>query len=77
MRHTPNPETYRPWLGEDVNKALFQLVAHKNAQALTPLGVNEYLKKMVSHWWKNEFPNDEFPAETKLFLYDLDFVQSA
>lgn len=51
--HTPNPETYRPWLGEKVNRALFILVNHKNSKALVELSVSDYLEKMIVHWWKN------------------------
>ena len=72
--HTPNPETYRMWLGEDVNRALFELVAHKNEDALGKLSVTDYVEKMIEHWWKQEFPEKPCPFSTK--RYDKDFVQS-
>jgi hypothetical protein len=77
-RKMPNPETYRPLLGAEVNTALLQLVEHRNAQALQPLGVNEYLRKMIAHWWNQEFPGVPFPAQTKPYQKGIDFeiVQS-
>ena len=73
--HTPNAETYRPLLGEAVNVALFRLVMKRNTDALIPLGVNEYLRKMIKHWWNQEFPGEPFPSKVK--PYYKDFVQSA
>lgn len=70
--HTPNPRTYRPWLGEEVNRALFILVQHKNDEALVELSVSDYLEKMILHWWKNEFPNDIPPFKVRPYYQDLD-----
>lgn len=72
-----NPETYRPLLGKEVNVCLFRLVEKRNRQALNPLGANEYLRKMIEHWWNQEFPGEPFP-ETKPYQKDIDFeiVQS-
>ena len=74
---SPNPETYRPLLGKEANLALFKLVAQKNKVALSPLGVNIYLRKMIAHWWVQEFPDEECPIKTKPYNQDLDIVQSA
>lgn len=74
--HIPNSQTYRPWLGEKVNQALFRLAEHKNETALVPLSVSDYLEKMIAHWWINEFPNEPIPFEVKAYFEDLDFVQS-
>ena len=76
MTHIPNPKTYRPLLGKETNLALFELVRSQNEQALTPLGVNDYLRKMIRHWWEREFPGVPYPAKVKPYYYDLDFVQS-
>lgn len=75
-QHYPNPQTYRPWLGLDVNRALIRLAAHKNSEALSPLSVSDYLEKMIARWWSNEFPGEPVPFETKRYDKDLDFVQS-
>ena len=75
--HIPNPSTYRAYLGEEVNLALFELAQHKNKDAFIELSVTDYLEKMIAHWWKNEFPDRPVPFETKEFYEDLDFVQSA
>ena len=56
LLHYPNPETYRPWLGVEVNKALIRLTMKKNAGALSPLSVSDLIEKMVAHWWTREFP---------------------
>ena len=76
IMHTPNPNNYRMWLGEEVNKALFDIVAKKNANAIKELSVTEYVEKMIAHWWKQEFPGIPVPFETKRYDEDLDFVQS-
>jgi len=76
MAKTPNPKNYRPLLGEDANRALFRLVEHRNERALNPLGVNEYIRKMISHWYSQEFPDEECPIQTKTYYQDLDIVQS-
>lgn len=75
--HIPTPSTYRMWLGETVNQALFLLVEHKNKTALKPLSVTDYAEKMIAHWWRQEFPDVPVPFQTKRFDEDLDFVQSA
>ena len=72
----PNPETYRPWLGVACNVALIKLARKKNADALTPLSVSDYLEKMTAHWWEQEFPGVPFPGDPKQYFKDLDFVQS-
>lgn len=64
------------WLGEEVNKALFTLVANKNSNALKELSVTEYVEKMIAHWWKQEFPDVPVPFNVKRYDADLDFVQS-
>lgn len=74
--HTPNPETYRAWLGVEVNKALFELVLHRNSKCLSPLSVTDYLEKMIASWWRNEFPDRDVPFKAKPYYEDLDFVQS-
>jgi hypothetical protein len=78
MKKFPNPETYRPLLGKEVNQALFRLVESRNSKALAPLAVNEYLRKMIEHWWSQEFPDVPFPMQTKPYQKGLDFeiVQS-
>ena len=76
IMHTPNPNNYRMWLGEEVNKALFTLVANKNSNALKELSVTEYVEKMIAHWWKQEFPDVPVPFNVKRYDADLDFVQS-
>ena len=75
-KHSPNPDTYRPWLGVEVNNALIRLTIHKNKSALSELSASDYLEKMVAHWWKKEFPDEPVPFKTKAFYEDLDFVQS-
>jgi hypothetical protein len=75
--HTPNPKTYRMWLGEDVNKALVQLAEKKNSEGFGDLSITDYVEKMVEHWWKNEFPDKPVPFKTKQYYKDIDFVQSA
>lgn len=72
MSHYPNPQTYRPWLGEDVNKALFRLMEHRNGTALSPLSASDYIEKMVAKWWTNEFPDEPVPFKTKPYYEDLD-----
>lgn len=76
MTHYPNPQTYRPWLGQDVNLALFELTQHKNNIAMSDLSASDYLEKMIAHWWKQEFPERPVPFQCKRFDEDLDFVQS-
>lgn len=76
MAHYPNPETYRAWLGANVNIALIRLAMKKNEKALKPLSPSDYLEKMIAHWWKQEFPREPLPFETKRYDEDLDFVQS-
>ncbi len=70
--HIPKADTYRPLLGDGVNRALFQLVEKKNRDALIPLSVNEWLRKMIAHWWSGEFPDREFPVELKRYYEDMD-----
>jgi hypothetical protein len=70
--HTPNQNTYRPWLGEEVNRALFILVEHRNSKALSPLSVSDYIEKMVASWWKREFPDAPVPFQCKRYDDDLD-----
>lgn len=69
--HYPNPETYRPWLGVDVNMALIRLAMKKNSGALSPLSVSDFIEKMVAHWWKKEFPNEPVPFQTKRYDEDV------
>ena len=68
--HIPNPDTYRPWLGVAVNRALLRLVEHRNHKALQPLSASDYLEKAIANWWRSEFPGEPVPFETK--RYDLD-----
>lgn len=70
--HTPNPDTYRPWLGKEVNRALFILVRHRNSKALSSLSVSDYIEKMVASWWKNEFPDVPVPFQCSRYYDDLD-----
>ena len=70
--HNPNHKTYRPWLGEEVNRALFILVSHRNSRALFPLSVSDYLEKVIAHWWKIEFPDVPVPFKSKSYYEDLD-----
>ena len=70
--HIPNHKTYRPWLGEEVNKALFILVDYRNSRALSPLSVSDYIEKMVASWWKNEFPDKPPPFQCRRYDEDLD-----
>lgn len=70
--HTPNPDNYRAWLGADVNRALFILVRHRNSKALVELSVTDYLEKMILHWWRNEFPNENPPFEVKSYIEDFE-----
>ena len=72
----PNPDSWRPDLGKGVTIAIIKLVAKKNKVALKPLSHVAYLRKMVAHWWEQEFPGKPFPAETENYYEDLDFVQS-
>lgn len=74
--HYPNPQTYRPLLGVSVNKAVILLAQKRNSTALQTLSVNEYLRKMIKHWWEQEFPDIPFPGVVKPYVEDLDFVQS-
>lgn len=76
-KHYPNPETYRPWLGANVNSALVELAKHENVDALDSLSVSDYLEKMIAAWWVKEFPEIPVPFKTKRYDKDLDFVQSA
>jgi hypothetical protein len=76
-KHYPNPETYRPWLGIEVNVAIIRLAQHKNADAFDALSVSDYLEKMILHWWRQEFPDQPLPFKSKRYEKDLDFVQSA
>lgn len=70
--HVPNPKSYRPWLGEEINRALFTLVEHRNSKALVELSVTDYLEKMIVHWWKSEFPYREVPFKVKPYFEDFD-----
>lgn len=74
--HIPNADTYRPYLGKDVNIALFDVVASRNKKGLTQLSVTDYLEKMISHWYRSEFPDRPTPFSTKAYIEDFDFVQS-
>jgi hypothetical protein len=67
----PNHKTYRPWLGEEVNRALFILVEHRNNKALFPLSVSDYIEKMVASWWKKEFLDVPVPFQCKRYDEDL------
>jgi len=69
--HYPNPETYRPWLGVVVNSALIRLAIKENSEAMRPLGVSDYLEKMIAHWWANEFPDEPPPFITKRYDEDI------
>lgn len=69
--HIPNPETYRPWLGEEVNRALFILVEYRNGKALYFLSVTDYLIKNIAHWWMQEFPDVPVPFEVERYDEDL------
>lgn len=69
--HYPNPETYRPWLGVDVNSAMIRIAIKKNSNALQPLSVSDYLEKMIAHWWQNEFPSEPLPFRVKRYDEDL------
>lgn len=75
--HYPNPETYRMWLGKDVNLALIKLAKKRNGEAMAELSITDYIEKMVANWWKNEFPDSPVPFKTKRYDNDLDFVQSS
>ncbi len=57
--------------------ALIEISIHRNSKALAPLSVSDYLEKMIAHWWRQEFPDQPVPFETKRFDNDLEFVQSA
>jgi len=59
-----------------VNMALIRLAQKRNAVALSPLSVSDYLEKMIACWWKNEFPDEPCPFETKAYYEDFDFVQN-
>ena len=50
-RKQPNPETWRPWLGEDVNRAFFELADEMNRQGMRELEYPAYMRKMIAHWW--------------------------
>ncbi len=70
--HYPNPDTYRPWLGVTVNRALIRLAEHRNSIALSPLSVSDYLEKMIARWWSNEFPGEPTPFQAKPYYEDFD-----
>ena len=80
-RRIPNPKTWRPWLGEDVNQAFFELADEMNRRGMTELEYPEYMRKMIRQWWEQVFPDMDFPADVKEYYYDLDLdcqiVQSA
>ena len=76
MAHIPNPESYRPLLGKETNQALFRLVQHRNQKAIMQLSVNDYLRKMIAHWYSQEFPDEKFPIELKPYIEDIEIVQS-
>jgi hypothetical protein len=71
-RKRPNPDTWRPKLNRDINAAFFELVERRNKIALQQIGYNEWLVKMIYHWWKNEFPDRPFPAKVKEWIEDFD-----
>lgn len=50
QKHIPNADTYRTWLGRDVNMALFALVEKRNSVALGELSVTDYIEKMILNW---------------------------
>lgn len=70
--HEPNYKTYRPWLGEEVNRALFILVSYRNSKALSPLSVSDYIEKMIASWWRSEFPTIPVPFQCRRYDNDLD-----
>lgn len=74
--HIPNADNYRPYLGKDVNAALFRIVKKRNGDGLTSLSVTDYLEKMILHWYRKEFPGDAIPFKIKAYIEDFDFVQS-
>ena len=74
--HIPNASTYRPYLGEAVNRALFEIVTSRNEKGFTKLSVTDYLEKMILHWYRSEFPERKVPFSTKAYIEDFDFVQS-
>lgn len=71
-RKKPNEKTYRPFLGADVNRALFELADKRNKNALEPIEYNDWLIKAIAHWYRNEFPDRKLPFETKMYIEDLD-----
>lgn len=63
MRHSPNPESWRPALGPAYVTALVKVVEKRNQGALTEIGALDWLRKMIHHWYVREFPGEPFPGD--------------
>jgi len=60
----PNPQTWRPEIGPDYVTALILICEKRNADALKPIGILDWLRKMIRHWWKSTFPTTAFPGDS-------------
>jgi len=74
-KHIPNPKSWRPPLGYYYVVALIKLAEKRNASAMVKIGALDWLRKMIRHWWGNDFPGEIFPGDVSepRYYIDLDF----